>query len=315
MAGHLDVKEAELFVILIEFLAEGEVEQTELRVKVGSHGAELGRPYIRLYNLGLVAERLVRPNIIRWFLGEHEAVYVRLTDKGLRLAAEMFLETTDYPKANEASQEKVPERGLPLRPDIPRGGQDMRSAYSPSPTSSRGNHGNVVAQSRSGLRTTDYTEALGGAPIENEYTVPASSRLDGLAELVGLLGFELTRGGRLLAENRWAEGQSDVEVSLEIFSASLAHAARLKLTGTSDLDMDAVVHLIEAIREMFRPFVRESLLDEQNLTSAMTMMRGFVVGAIALPEVEHYLADPLRGLAPPAICPENIFLLVNVDDD
>jgi hypothetical protein len=155
----------------------------------------------------------------------------------------------------------------------------------------------------------------GGAPIENEYTVSASSRLDGLAELVGLLGFELTRGGRLLAENRWAKGQSDVEVSLEIFSASLARAARLKLTATLDLDMDAVVHLIEAIREMFRPFVRESMLDEQNLTSAMTMMRGFVVGAIALPEVEHYLADPLRGLAPLAICPENIFLLVNVDDE
>jgi hypothetical protein len=161
MAGHLDVKEAELFVILTEFLSGGEVEQTELRVKVGSQGAEPGRPYIRLYNLGHVAERLVRPNIIRWFVGEHETVYVRLTDKGLRLAAEMFLATKDYAKANEASQEKVPERGLPLRSDIPRGGQDMRSAYSPSPTSSRGNHRNVVAQSRSGLRTTDYTEALG----------------------------------------------------------------------------------------------------------------------------------------------------------
>jgi hypothetical protein len=315
MSDNLDIKELELFTILVELLAEGEVEQDALRVKVGSQGAELGRPYIRLYNLGLVSERLARPNIIRWFFGAHETVYVGLTDKGRRLAIELLSEAKGPAPAVKPLGNRPIEPPPPLSSDCPRSGNAQHSSSFNSSTSSVSNLRCVVAPCTLRLPSTEYIETLGGAPLETDGPMRHTNQLDGLAELIGLLGFELTSAGRFLAASRWAEGCSDVEVSLEIVTASLAHAARLKLTSTTDLDMDAVVQLIEAIRGVFRPFVRENMLDEQHLTSAMTMMRGVVVGAVALTEIEHYLADPLRGFAPPAICPENIFLLVNVDED
>lgn len=315
MASHLDRKETELFAILTDLLAGSEIEQNTLRVKVGSQGSELGRAYLRLFDLGLVSERLVRPSALRRLFGGHDAVFIGLTDEGRRLAVEMFIdaevvavETDTVDQTALAQQDHHQQnilRGQGAAPAVPMHGARVDTA----------NRRGAEAPPRSRLKLSDYTETLGGAPVEQGITIPASNRLDGLTELIGLLGFDLTRSGRLLAANRWAEGQSDVEVALEIVATSLAHSARLKLTKTTDLDIDAVVQLIEAVREMFRPFVRESMLGEQTLTAALTMMRGFVVGTVGLSELDQYLSDPLRGLAPPATCPEHIFLLVNVEED
>jgi hypothetical protein len=315
MARNLDPKETELFAILTELLAENEIEQNALRVKVGSQGAELGRAYLRLFDFGLVSERLVRPSVLRRLFGGHEAVFIGLTDEGRQLAIKMFVDAEVVAVESETVDQTVLEQKARQQEDklyVHGGAPAVPSHDASVNTASRRS---AVAQSTSRLRLSDYTETLGGAPVEQGITIPASNRLDGLAELVGLLGFDLTRAGRLLAANRWAEGQSDTEVALEIVVASLAHAARLKLTKTTDLEIDAVVHLIEAVRETFRPFVRESMLGEQVLTEALTMMRGFFVGAVGMSEFDQYLADPLRGLAPPATCPEHIFLLVNVEED
>jgi hypothetical protein len=315
MACHLDRKETELFALLTELLVDNEIEQNVLRVKVGSQGAEFGRAYLRLFDLGLVSERLVRPNLLRRLFGGHEEVFIGLTDEGRQVAVKMFVDAEVVAVESETVDQTVLEQEVQHQQDKLNGQGDAPAVPIHDASFDTANCRSAVAQSTSRLRLKDYTETLGGAPVELGITYPASNRLDGLAELVGLLGFDLTRAGRLLAANRWAEGQPDVQVALEIVVASLAHAARLKLTKTTDLDIDAVVHLIEAVRAMFRPFVMENMLGEQILTEALTMMRGFVVGAVGLSELDQYLSDPLRGLAPPSTCPEHIFLLINVEED
>jgi len=124
----------------------------------------------------------------------------------------------------------------------------------------------------------DFTEAVGGAPVEDAPPLPEGERLDGLAELLGLVGFELMPAGRLLAAHRWVEGFGDADVALEVLVVSVAHAARLHATGTARLEVGAMLAVVDAIGAALGPLVAEDALGAPQLAESLETMRVFVTG-------------------------------------
>lgn len=155
----------------------------------------------------------------------------------------------------------------------------------------------------------DFTEAVGGAPVDDGLALPEGDRLDGLAELLALQGFELMPAGRLLAAHRWAEGFADADVALEVLVVSVAHAARLDRTGTARLDREAMLAVVDAVGGTLAQLVAEGALVADQVEESLATMRVFVRGEDgAEAALAALLDDPLRGLAPPAICPEGVWV-------
>ena len=310
MEGQLNAQEADLFGILVDLLSEGEVERTKLRVKVGARGAELGRAYKRLQGLGLFIERQNRPNFLRRLFGAETTLMVGLSELGRELAAQIYLEA--HPPEPPAVEAAEPEH---LPPDAPVAMAEPVPVPPAAPVAEVSPKKAAVKQPKKRrLAMEDFTETLGGAPLDDRIDVPVSDQMDGLAELLGLYGFELTDAGRLLAARRWAENRSDGEVALEIVTASLAHIARLRASGTTGLNEDRALQLIAETEEMFQPLAAAGMMDSADLTEALDRMRGFISGPVAHSDVEAYLADPLRGFAPPAIGPDSVYLYVNTEE-
>ncbi|NBZ90064.1 hypothetical protein [Stagnihabitans tardus] len=132
---------------------------------------------------------------------------------------------------------------------------------------------------------------------------------------MGLLGFELTDAGKLLAVSRWEQGLTDAQVALEIVTTALAHAVRLDATSTTKLDRAASADLVGRVTKAFLAYVTEGLLGVTNLEEAASRMGSFLGGQVATSCLDDYLADPFRGMAPTAVCPDEIYLRVEAEEE
>lgn len=142
-------------------------------------------------------------------------------------------------------------------------------------------------------------------PEEEELPQSTADRLDGLAELIGLMGFALTAAGRSLAVSRWADMRPDGEVALEIVVTCIAHAAR---GGAGPrLHPRRTMLLIEDIERVFAGLVAEGALAAPEMDLALRRMREFVALGDADADLHDYLSDPVRGLVTPATAPEHVF--------
>ncbi|NBZ89226.1 hypothetical protein [Stagnihabitans tardus] len=333
--------EAELFSVLVELLGDQRLERNALRVLAGARGHELGRPYLNLCQQGLIEETRVQPGFFRRLFGARETLWVRVTDYGQKVAATMAehvpaepapvaLETPPFPRqpdpapletSDVATAQPQPStvvdvapmgmpQHTPVRVVVPDPLPEVTSivAPSPAPQSKR-----PPAPRR--FTPLDFTETLGGTPLDSGFQIPASDRLDGLSEAVGLLGFELTDAGKLLAVSRWAQGLTDVQVALEIVTSALAHAVRLDAMGTAKLDREAAAGLVSRLTETFQAYVAEGLLEAESLYEVSSRMEGFLGGPPATSDLDAYLADPHRGMAPTAVCPDDIYLRTEVEED
>lgn len=317
--------EADLFAILVEILGDQKLERNALRILVGARGYELGRPYLNLCQQGLIEERRVRLGFFARLFGARETLWVRVTDHGRKIAADMAVPALAeaFPVAEEIAPaphpaDPIPPASVDVAPDpLP---PITLDAASPDLTP------DAIADAAQVLppalpkrprrfTPSDFTEALGGTPLDTGFQIPASDRIDGLSESLGLLGFELTDTGRLLAVNRWTQGQRDAQVALEIVTTALAHAVRLNATGTTQLDLQATAGLMGRLHETFAAYVAEGLLDAESLTEAVGRMEGFLGEAVGATGVDEYLSDPLRGMAPTAVCPDDIYLRAEVEED
>lgn len=75
------------FLLLASVLIEhGPQERDALRVRVATHGGQLGRDYVRFRDLGLVEEIESRPGVLRRLLGAKSKQLVHLTERGRFLA-------------------------------------------------------------------------------------------------------------------------------------------------------------------------------------------------------------------------------------
>lgn len=292
MGSMLDAKETELFCILVGLLGEDEQERGALRVKVAAKGSELGRAYKRLYDRGLLEERTFRPGFIRRLFGAQETRWVRLSGKGQDLATKLFSVDLRYGERAAALTDH-PQ----LQPTLP----DLEDAAEED----------LSLEPIVDLQPALLTEATLESRAAESISASASERIDGIAELLGLLGFDLTEAGRSLASSRWSENFSDGEVALEILTTSLAHAAKLRARRELAIDTVVADTLIGEIDEVFKVFVAEGMVEAGQQQEAVRAMRSFLLGRVDSPELALYLVDPLRGRASPAAWPENIGFMAN----
>ena len=326
MAMHATL-ESELFAILVDLLGDQKVERNVLRVLVGARGYELGRPYLHLCQQGLIEESRVRLGFFaRLFGGARETLWVRVTDYGRKIAAEVTeqVQAEAVPVTEEISPPPhqagpaPPEAVVVAAPDpLPPNTLQAASPGLPHDADPVAAQVLLPAPPKRPRRFTlsDFTEILGGTPLDTAFQVPASDRLDGLTESLGLLGFELTDGGRFLAVSRWTQGQSDAQVALEIVTTALAHVLRLDATGITQLNPEAAADLVGRVNEAFTAYVSDGILDAESLNEAVGRMEGFLGGTVATSGVDDYLSDPRRGMAPTAVCPDDRYLREEVKED
>jgi hypothetical protein len=370
MANHATL-EAELFSILVELLGEGKLERNALRVLVGARGYELGRPYLHLCQQGLIEEERNRPGFFSRLFGARETQWVRVTDYGRKVMAEMATPPEEVPieapvepaapdlgpvvEAVEVALPAEPPAAVPAAEPVvtkkPRAKKavaaeappaEAPAAVAPAAVAPAAVAPAAVAPPVAAppvaadlapellpeappkppkrkkpvtprFAPSDFTETLGGAPVDVAPAIPASDRLDGLTETISLLGFELTEAGKMLAVHRWAQDKTDAQVVLEIVTTALAHAVRLDAAGTAKLDPEAAAALVTQVQQTFAVYVGEGLLAEETLTEASGQMSRFL--SEAEEEVDLYLADAMRGMAPPAICPDGIYLRSEIAEE
>lgn len=318
--------EAELFTILVELLGDQKLDRNVLRVLVGAKGHELGRPYLYLCQQGLIEESRVRPGFFARLFGARESLWVRVTDYGRKIAAEVTaqVQAEVVPVAEEISlppdqTDPAPPEAADVAASASLSLNTVEAASPDLPTDADAVAAPVMPPARPKrprrFTPSDFTETLGGTPLDTGFQIPASDRLDGLTESLGLLGFELTDAGRLLAVSRWIQGHSDAQVALETVTTALAHALRLDATGSTQLDREATADLVRRVNETFAAYVSEGLLDAETLTEAVRWMERFLGETAATSGVDDYLSDPQRGMAPTAVCPDDIYLRAEVDED
>lgn len=323
------------FGILASILIERDhVERDALRVLVASKGGAIGREYMRLRGLGLIEEISIQPNFLRRLFGAKAKTQVRLTEKGRKLANQTTEGTTpssdllvaQAQAANPDLQKTaVDEQTLSDGVDALRheatlpAVQEIDPAMAPdaaarTPAKLGEAKAKLTAPKR--FAPADYTDVLGGQADDSSFTLTGSERLDGLAELLGLMGFEITPAGNLLAANRWADGYSDPEVALEVLVISVAHAARLNRTGTARLDRNAMLSFLDAVGETMSSLVSEGHLTAAQVTESLETMRSFLqTNDRSQAAIDDLLSDPLRGMAPPAILPDEVWVPVGYEED
>jgi hypothetical protein len=317
LAPHEKASFAVLSAVLTE---QGEVDRDSVRVLVASRGVDLGRDYIRLRDLGLVEEVDARPGFLRRLFGAKAKRLVRLTERGMALArpedapiAAVAVKAGDPVErggADPSAPEAVGEVVVAASVEAAVAPEAVVAAAVPETAAPAGTvQAQTLVLSQRRFTPADFTEAVGGAPMEDAPALPEGERLDGLAELLGLIGFELLPAGRLLAAHRWAEGFGDADVALEVLVVSVAHAARLNATGTARLEVGAMLAVVDAIGAALGHLVAEDALTAPQLAESLETMRVFVAGgAGAEAAIAALLDDPLRGLAPPAACPEGVWV-------
>lgn len=293
--------------VLVEILADGkEVERDELRVKVASRGIELGRAYFRLFERGLILERDLKPGFFKKLLGSKAGRFVSLSPT----AVEFFDAKKAYLDDAEVRSAEV-ETAPPARTQRGSDAVEVRPIEPPSVTAEVS--APQISQRR--FSPTDYTEEIGGTPDDPLMDQSDNELIQGLTELLSLLGFELTPAGRLLAGARTAANVSEAEIALEILVAAVAHASRLALMGTVKIAEGPARSQIAEINKVFSHFVEEQALAQSVLDAAVKNMSAFVALTEQSASLDAYLADAMRGLAPPAVCPDEMFIKINIDDD
>ena len=335
MSQKLAPNEDKAFGILASILIEQEhVERDALRILVASKGGTIGRDYMRLRELGLIEEFTIRPSFLRRLFGAKAPLLVRLTEEGRKLATPTLdrepvttgplvaveLDAVQVPQEITAEQQtEAVEAPALQREETASTAQEIDPEVPAEPDSSA-TVDTVEAAAKypppKRFALTDYTDVIGGQAEDSSFTFEGSERLDGLTELLGLMGFEMTPAGNLMAANRWAEGYSDADVALEVIVSSVAHAACLDQTGTARLDQGAMMACLDSVEATMSSFVSEGHLTASQLTESMQVMRGVIqADDRALDAVNELLSDPLRGMAPPAMLPEEVWVASEVEDE
>lgn len=315
------------FMLLAEILAQhGPQDRDALRVLMASHGGQLGRDYVRFRELGLIEEVHSRPGFLRRLFGAKTLLVVSLTEKGRDFVQASKGQGAHQTMPLAAAAAEAPHQetetpsveGLATASDVQPSVRDEEvaapqvtsvavSEVLPQPTTEPPL--SLVTRAPKRFALGDYTDVLGGVADDTPVLLSEDERLGGLAELLGLLGLEITPAGELLAGRRWSEGHADADIALEIAVVAVAHAARLNHTGTATLAKDAMLAQIDGIIGALGSLVREGQLTDEQISESLHAMRMFVNGDDeALAGIDALLSDPLRGMAPSAIFPDEVWV-------
>lgn len=329
MFDKLSSFEKTAFKMIADILKEKNVERHHLRVMIAARSGDLTWALIKFRELGLIQEIKERPSLMRRLIGDTPKSLLALTEVGRTtleiIKGEEEQQTVAFPalvgsnsviKAPEKSVVRrrppsakvaIPKRVIRLEAKNPT--ESVKTTAASQALVPLNSITEVAQASISPKRplfaATDYTEVLGGEPVATQVSTHRSDRLEGLTELLSLTGFEITRTGELLAEKRWSENVSDAEIALEIMLLAVAHASRLHQNGTARLDATSMLDVIESVQKVLETWASENKLNKEQVSQCLQLMQELVKdGQKAAAIVEELLADPLRGMAPPALCPD-----------
>ncbi|AWB50644.1 hypothetical protein HYN69_18780 (plasmid) [Gemmobacter aquarius] len=134
--------------------------------------------------------------------------------------------------------------------------------------------------------------------------------------MLGLIGFEITPAGQLLAARRWTEGRRDSEVALEILLVAVAHAARLDTQGMAHLDRATARLFFAEVEKEFAQLAVAGEVSADYLSQTLNAVSA-ILGTQdeAAAPLAAIIADPLLGAAPPAICPDDFYYPTDSAED
>lgn len=173
------------------------------------------------------------------------------------------------------------------------------------------------------LAPNAYTDEIGGQPLAVAPAVEIDPELlEGLHEMLELLGMEITVAGDALIGNRMSRGALAGEALLQVVVFAFAHAARYDLLSGSPVPAEdlreygqALVRELEKLREAgeIRP---EAFDRDMALVLALADKTGTDDTGTSRPAlIEELLSDPVGGIAPPALLPEGLRGLEEYEDD
>lgn len=163
-----------------------------------------------------------------------------------------------------------------------------------------------------------YTDEIGGQPMAVAPAVDLDPELlEGLHEMLELLGMEVTIAGDALIGNRVSRGALAGEALLQVVVFAFAHAARYDILSGSPVPADdlhaygqALVRELEKLRDAGE--IRSEPFDRD--IGLVLTLADKAAGDSRAALIEEQLADPVGGIAPPALLPEGLRGLEDYED-
>lgn len=313
----LDQTELDLMELIRQLHAEkGPFLRSTLSVVGRGRGLEVARTFNHLKSLGLVEEIAQRPFfLLRWF-GAKPTILLRPSAQADAAANAPVSNAPPpplgaEPVAAEPPQMPEPEAAAPPAAPEPAAVPPAPAPLDPAPPK--------PVQTRPIRIPLDaYTDEIGGQPLAYAPLArPAAldpDLLEGLREMLEVMGMELTQAGEAMIADRMAKGASAGEALCQVALYAFAHAAHYD-SLSEDQSLSALLHdyAIEVIRELEKlrdagevraePFERDmraiwALVDKTSDPS---------------PLVAELLSDPMGGAAPPAVMPEEVRGVVDIE--
>lgn len=336
-----------LGVILDLFAEGGPIARNILSVQARGRGIEVARPLLGLNARGLVEEIEQRPGFFRRLLGARTIVVVCPTEAALALRSSAGEATTpadatvaDAPAAKrDDSNASVPNgvastvaetspspmeadgpAALPsfLRPETSLAAkmvstpEDRPAAAEPLADAPAGPTSPAATRQVSRANLLAFTEELGGTPLEDDVRIRkpdvAPQVMDGLRETLALVGMELTAAGELLIGDRIQKGASQGDALSQVVLFAFAHVINFEALGGGLLKVGALRDYAVGVMRTLEKLRDGGEIAENRFEEDMRFLWVMVQDTAArFEEARKLLVDPIGGMAPPAVLPEDLW--------
>ncbi len=310
--------ELDLLAVIVRLHAtRGPINRDVLSVEARGQGLEFGRALSVLRGHGLVEEVVKKPFFLSRLLGAKPIAQIRPTASGLALMAPAPVEPVaapaDLPAPPVPDTEIAPEASAEpvANPDS---APAVEAAMDPAPAEAPVEPAAPrPPPRRKPLPVNAYTDDLGGIPAEDVPLVPAfrvdPDIIDGLREMLDVIGMPMTFAGEALVADRMAKGAMAGDALMQLVLFGFAHAIRLESLTHGTLDLAGLAQYgAEVLAEMEKLHLADAISADR-FAEDSALLRALVTGAEpdrAL--AESILADPVGGAAPPTLLPEDLRL-------
>lgn len=297
----LDQAELDLMEIIRQLHAEnGPFLRSTLSVVGRGRGLDVARPFNRLKALGLVEEIEKRPFFLFRLFGAKTTTLLRPC-----LQADAPVSSEPPPPLGAAEPADLPEPPPAAAAPTP------EPAPEPQPEAVQAAPQKPVQTRPIRMAPDAYTDEIGGQPIPYA-PLPLAAGLDpdlleGLREMLQVLGMELTPAGAAMISDRMAKGASAGEALCQVALYAFAHAAHHdSLDGAQSGSTLLHDYAVEVIREL------EKLRDAGEVRPEAFERDMRAIWALVdsttdrRPFLAELLSDPMGGAAPPAVMPEDV---------
>lgn len=340
----LDRAEQDLLAVLRRLQGErGAVDRDSLSVEARGQGVEVGRPLVRLKALGLVEEVEERPGLLRRLFGAKRRTVIRVlpaapapvTATAPRVAPVPVSAPRAEPPvaAAPAAASPVIEPAPAVAPapepepapaaeavPVPAAAEAVEPAPVAEPAPAAQPAPRPAPAPRPRFRLDEYTDEIGGQPVEDEarpgLALADPAVLEGLREMLGSLGMDLTHAGEVLVADRMATGASAGDALSQVVLYAIAHGVRHDLaSGGEGAALGLQDYAVEVMREMEK--LRDAgAIGEARFEADMRRIWWlFEVSDDRAARAEDVLSDPVGGMAPPAVLPDDIRPARPAEDD